>query len=115
MNPHRRGCGLDPGDTPEYPVIIKIGDEVMNKNNKTARLELRVRPGDKEKIARAAKRSGMSIAEYVVHCCLKQVPKAKPPEELWELFNELHEIIRELSAEKQQKLLQLILRLQEVI
>ena len=87
----------------------------MNKNNKTARLELRVRPGDKEKIARAAKRSGMSIAEYVVHCRLKQVPKAKPPEELWELFNELHEIIRELSAEKQQKLSQLILRLQEVI
>ena len=30
-------------------------------DNKTARLEMRIRPGDKAKIMKAAKRSGLSV------------------------------------------------------
>ena len=85
------------------------------KNNKTARLELRIRPGDKEKITKAAKRSGVSVAEYVVGCCKKHPPKEKPPDEFWNLLNELYTVFDELSPEKQKKLAQLILRLQEVV
>jgi len=38
------------------------------KDNKTARLEMRIRPGDKARIMKAAQRSGISVAEYVVQC-----------------------------------------------
>ena len=85
------------------------------KNNKTARLEMRIRPGDKAKIMKAAKRSGVSGAEYVVGCCKKHPPKEKPPDEFWNLLNELYTVFDELSPEKQEKLAQLILRLQEAV
>lgn len=107
------GCGLFPGDTPEYPVFYEGGKRT--KNSKTARLEMRIQPGDKDKIVKAAKRSGISVAEYVLRCCKGHPPKAKPPEQFWELLNELYTVFDELSPEKQEKLAQLILRLQEVL
>ncbi len=85
------------------------------KDNKTARLEMRIRPGDKAKIMKAAKRSGISVAEYVLQCCKAHPPKEKPLDEFWNLLNELYTVFDELSPEKQEKLAQLILRLQEVI
>ena len=85
------------------------------KDNKTARLEMRIRPGDKEKIMKAAQRSGISVAEYVVQCCKARPPKEKPPDEFWNLLNELYTVFDELSPEKQEKLAQLILRLQEAV
>ena len=85
------------------------------KDTKTARLEMRIRPGDKAKIMKAAKRSGVSVAEYVVGCCKKHPPKEKPPDEFWKLLNELYTVFDELSPEKQEKLAQLILRLQEAV
>lgn len=85
------------------------------KVNKTARLEMRVRPGDKAKIVKAANRSGTSVAEYVVGCCKACPPKEKPPDEFWNLLNELYTVFDELSPEKQEKLAQLILRLQEAV
>ena len=85
------------------------------KNNKTARLVMRIRPGDKAKIMKAAKRSGISVAEYVLQCCKAHPPKGKPPDEFWNLLNDLYTVFDELSPEKQEKLAQLILRLQEVI
>ena len=85
------------------------------KDNKTARLEMRIRPGDKARIMKAAKRSGVSVADYVVGCCKKHPPKEKPPDEFWNLLNELYTVFNELSPKKQEKLAQLILRLQEVV
>ena len=85
------------------------------KDYKTARLEMRIRPGDKEKIMKAAKRSGVSVAEYVVGCCKKHPPKEKPPDEFWNLLNELYTVFDELSPESREKLAQLILRLQEAV
>lgn len=85
------------------------------KINKTARLEMRIRPGDKAKIVKAAKRSGASVAEYVVGCCKARPPRGKPPDEFWDLLNELYTVFDELSPEKQKKLAQLILRLQEAV
>ena len=66
-------------------------------DNKTARLEMRIRPGDKAKIMKAAKRSGISVAEYVVQCCKAHPPKEKPPDEFWNLLNELYTVFDELS------------------
>ena len=85
------------------------------KDNRTARLELRIRPGEKAKIMKAAERSGVSVAKYVVGCCMKHPPREKPPDEFWVLLNELYPLFDELSPEKQEKLAQLILRLQEVV
>ena len=85
------------------------------KDNKTARLEMRIRPGDKARIMKAAQRSGLSVAEYVVGCCKKYPPKERPPDEFWDLLNELYTVFDELSPEKQEKLAQLILRLQEAV
>ena len=85
------------------------------KDNKTARLEMRIRPGDKAKIIKAAQCSGISVAEYVVQCCKAHPPKEKPPDEFWNLLNELYTVFDELSPEKQEKLAQLILRLQEAV
>ena len=85
------------------------------KNKKTARLELRLQPSEKEQIMKAAKRSGLSATDYVLRCCSKQPPQAKPPDEFWELLNELYTVMDELSPEKQELLAQLILRLQEVM
>ncbi|MDO4983886.1 MAG: hypothetical protein Q4E35_10100 [Eubacteriales bacterium] len=85
------------------------------KDNKTARLEMRIRLGDKEKITKAAKRSGVSVAEYVVGCCKKHPPKEKPPDEFWNLLGELYTVFDELSPESREKLAQLILRLQEAV
>lgn len=85
------------------------------KINKTARLEMRVRPGDKAKIVKAAKRSGTSVVEYVVGCCKAHPPREKPPDEFWDLLNELYTVFDELSPEKQKKLAQLILRLQVAV
>ena len=84
-------------------------------DNKTARLEMRIRPGDKAKIMKAAQRSGISVAEYVVQCCRAHPPKEKPPDEFWTLLNELYTVFDELSPESREKLAQLILRLQEVL
>lgn len=98
---------------PEYPFVYVGGKRT--KNSKTARLEMRIQPGDKDKIVKAAKRSGISVAEYVLRCCKGHPPKAKPPEQFWELLNELYTVFDELSPEKQEKLAQLILRLQEVL
>ena len=99
--------------SPEYPFVYVGGKRT--KNSKTARLEMRIQPGDKDKIVKAAKRSGISVAEYVLRCCKGHPPKAKPPEEFWDLLNELYTVFDELSPEKQEKLTQLILRLQEVL
>lgn len=69
------------------------------KDNKTARLEMHIRPGDKAKIMKAAKRSGISVAEYVLQCCKAHSPKEKPPDEFWNLLNELYTVFDELSPE----------------
>ena len=99
--------------SPEYPFVYEGGKRT--KNSKTARLEMRIQPGDKDKIVKAAKVSGISVAEYVLRCCKGHPPKEKPPEEFWDLLNELYTVFDELSPEKQEKLAQLILRLQEVV
>ena len=85
------------------------------KNKKTARLELRLQPSEKERIMKAAKRSGLSATAHVLRCCSTQQPQAKPPDEFWELLNELYTVLDELSPKKQELLAQLILRLQKVM
>lgn len=83
------------------------------KDNKTARLELRVQPAEKEKIQRAAKRSGLSVTGYVLQCCFKREPGNKPPDAFWALLEQLYDLVDDLSPERQEELLGLMLQLQE--
>ena len=83
------------------------------KENKTARLELRLRQADKERILKAAALCGLSASGYVLQCCSRKEPRVRPPDEFWNLLNELYTVFDELSPEKQEILAKLILRLQE--
>lgn len=85
------------------------------RKQKTARLDLRVQPGQKLKIERAAKKCGLTLSEYVLQCCSKNAPREKPPEEFWQLLDQLYSIYDGLPIEKQNQLASLILSLQEVI
>ena len=87
----------------------------MIKNNRTARIDIRLRPEEKEKIEKAARRCGLSLTEYVISSCLQKGLKSKSPEQLWELFNELYSVIDELPEDRQQELARLIINLQEAI
>lgn len=87
----------------------------MIKNNRTARLDIRLKPEEKEKIEKSARGCGLSLTEYVISSCLEKGLKSKSPEELWELFDELYSVIDELPEDWQQKLARLIINLQEAI
>ena len=83
------------------------------KDNKTARLELRVQPAEKEKIQRSAKRSGLSVTGYILRCCTQKEPRLKPPDAFWALLEQLYDLVDYLPPEKQEELLGLMLQLQE--
>ena len=53
----------------------------MNRNpkEKYARIEVRVKPKDKEKIKQIADKCGLSVSEYVMQRALGYAPKAVQP------------------------------------
>ena len=84
------------------------------KDNKTARLELRVQPAEKEKIQRAAKRSGLSATGYILRCCTQKEPRVKPPDQFWDTLNKLYEFVDDVPSQKQEEFMLLLLSMQEV-
>lgn len=84
----------------------------MKDKRKTARLELRISQAEKASLMKKAKRCGLSATEYVLQCCSKNAPREKPPDELWQLLNELYAVCDTLPPEKRAELEQLILSLQ---
>lgn len=85
------------------------------KENKIARLEMRIRPAEKERLLRAAKRSGVSVTTYVLQCCKDYASKEKPPDSFWEALNDLSAFGEKLPEHLRRELAQIILRLQEVV
>lgn len=81
---------------------------------KTERLEVRLASKDKEKILKQAEKSGLKISEYVRKSCLEKDVKSKPPDEFWELLNEIYFLFDEVSEVKQEQLKMHILNLQEI-
>ena len=84
----------------------------MNRNpkEKFARLEIRVKPKDKEKIKRLAEKCNLSVSEYVVQRALGYAPRTVQPDVFFDFYNKLCEFcnMAELTPETENRLLALI-------
>ena len=84
-----------------------------NEKEKTARIEIRVRPKDKNRIEKLAKRCGLSVSEYMVKRALGYEPRAVQPDAFFAFYQELCKLNdREMSQETEGKLLDIIERIQ---
>ena len=84
----------------------------MNKNpkEKFARIDIRVKPKDKEKIKRLAEKCNLSVSEYVVQRALGYAPQTVQPDVFFDFYNKLCELCNssEITPETENKLLALI-------
>ena len=74
----------------------------MNRNpkEKYARIEVRVKPKDKEKIKQIADKCGLSVSEYVMQRALGYAPKTVQPDVFFNFYDKLCELLnRDLSPE----------------
>ena len=72
----------------------------MNRNGKEklARIEIRVKPKEKEAVSRIAKACGLSVSEYMLKRALGYEPKAVQPDAFFDFYGKLCEFLnRELS------------------
>lgn len=71
-----------------------------NEKEKLARIELRVKPKEKETVCRIAKVCGLSVSEYVLKRALGYAPKAVQPDAFFDFYGKLCELLnRELSPD----------------
>ena len=84
----------------------------MNRNpkKKFARIEIRVKPKDKEKIMRIAEKCNLPLSEYVVQRALGYEPITVLPDAFFDFYNKLCELCNtaELTPTTESKLLLLI-------
>ena len=83
----------------------------MNRNpkEKYARIEIRAKPKDKEKIQKLAGKCNLSVSEYMVKRALGYEPRAVPSDAFFEFYDRLCQLAnRELSPEVENELLTLI-------
>lgn len=84
----------------------------MNRNpkEKFARIDIRVKPKDKEKIKRIAEKCNLSASEYVVQRALGYAPQTVQPDVFFDFYNKLCELCNssEITPETENKLLALI-------
>ena len=84
----------------------------MNRNpkEKFARIDIRVKPKDKEKIKRIAKKCNLPVSEYVVQRALGYEPRTVLPDAFFDSYNKLCELsnTEKLVPETESKLLALI-------
>ncbi len=82
----------------------------QNSKDKCARLDIRLRPNDKEKIKRIAEKCNLSVSEYVVQRALGYEPKMVLPNVFFDFYNKLCELCNTagFTPETENKLLMLI-------
>ena len=84
----------------------------MNRNpkEKLARIEIRVKPKEKEKIKQLAEKCNLSVSEYIVQRALGYEPKMVLPNVFFDFYNKLCELCNttEITPETENKLLMLI-------
>lgn len=84
----------------------------MNRNpkEKLARIEIRVKPKEKERIKRLAEKCSLSVSEYVVQRALGYEPRTVLPDVFFDFYNKLCELCNssEITPETESKLLALI-------
>ena len=84
----------------------------MNRNpkEKFARIEIRVKPKDKEKIKKIADKCNLSVSEYVMQRALGYAPRTVQPDVFFDFYDKLCELCNEakITPETENKLLALI-------
>ena len=84
----------------------------MNRNpkEKFARIDIRIKPKDKEKIKRIAEKCNLSVSEYVVQRALGYAPQTVQPDVFFDFYNKLCELCNssEITPETETGLLALI-------
>ena len=84
----------------------------MNKNpkEKLARIDIRVKSKDKDKIKRLAEKCNLSISEYMAQRALGYEPITVLPDVFFDFYNKLCELCKSgnLTPEAESKLLSLI-------
>ena len=84
----------------------------MNRNpkEKFARIEIRVKPKEKDKIKWLAKKCNLPLSEYVVQRALGYEPRTVLPDVFFDFYNKLCELcnLSDLASETESKLLSLI-------
>lgn len=81
----------------------------MNRNpkEKLARIEIRVKPKDKEKIKKLAEKCNLPLSEYVVQRALGYAPRTVQPDVFFDFYNKLCELCNSsgITPETENKLL----------
>lgn len=84
----------------------------MNRNpkEKYARIDIRTKPKDKDKIKRLAAKCNLSVSEYMVQRALGYEPKTVPPDTFYDLYSKLCEVCNTegIAPEMEAKLLAFI-------
>lgn len=84
----------------------------MNRNpkEKCARIDIRIKPKDKEKIKRIAEKCNLPVSEYIVQKALGYEPRMVLPDVFFDFYNKLCELCNtaEFTLETENKLLALI-------
>ena len=84
----------------------------MNRNpkEKLARIEIRVKPKEKEKIEQLAEKCNLPLSEYVVQRALGYAPRTVQPDVFFDFYNKLCELCNTagFTPETENKLLALI-------
>lgn len=84
----------------------------MNRNpkEKIARIEIRAKPKDKEKIKKLAAKCNLPVSEYVVQRALGYEPRTVPPDVFFDFYNKLCVLCNSLkiTPETESRLLSLI-------
>ena len=84
----------------------------MNRNpkEKFARIDIRIKPKEKDKIKRIAEECNLSVSEYVVQRALGYAPQTVRPDAFFDFYNKLCELcnMTEITPEAESKLLALI-------
>lgn len=84
----------------------------MNRNpkEKFARIDIRIKPKEKDKIKRIAEKCNLSVSEYVVQRALGYAPRTVQPDVFFDCYNKLCELCNssEITPETENKLLALI-------
>lgn len=84
----------------------------MNRNpkEKFARIEIRVKPKEKDKIKRLADKCNLSVSEYVVQRALGYEPRTVLPDVFFDFYNKLCELCNssDITSEAESNLLLLI-------
>ena len=84
----------------------------MNRNpkEKFARIDIRVKPKEKDKIKRIAKKCNLPVSEYVVQRASGYEPRTVLPDAFFDFYNKLCELCNtaRFTPETENKLLSLI-------